>query len=218
MRPAVVKTLEDLGLKYLDLYLMHWPVTFKPDTGHKDVIDNVNILETWWAMEELMKEGLVRQIGVSNFSQAQVEQILRHARVRPSVHELETHPCLQQTAFVNWNLARGLRVIAYSPLGNMNPFYNSSDTPLLQDPFLISLARKNGITVAQLALSWGMHRGIVVIPKSEHEDRVLVNLQAQHVRLADDDFQAINAYDRKTRFNNPSDIWGVQLYTGLDGV
>ncbi|CAI7600946.1 unnamed protein product [Penicillium viridicatum] len=218
VRPAVVKTLEDLGLEYLDLYLMHWPVAFKPDTGHKDVIDNVNILETWWAMEELVKEGLVRQIGVSNFNQAQVEQILRHARVRPSVHEFETHPYLQQTVFVNWNLARGLRVIAYSPLGNMNPIYNSSDTPLLQDPFLISLARKNGITVAQLALSWGMHRGVVVIPKSEHEDRVLENLQAQHVRLADDNFQAINAYDRKTRFNNPSDIWGVQLYTGLDGV
>lgn len=169
-------------------------------------------------MEELVKEGLVRQIGVSNFNQAQVEQILRHARVRPSVHELETHPYLQQIAFVNWNLARGLRVIAYSPLGNMNPINNSSDTPLLQEPSLISLARKNGITVAQLAPSWGMHRGIVVIPKSEHEDRVLENLQAQHVRLADDDFQAINAYDRKTRFNNPSGIWGVQLYTGLDGV
>lgn len=80
---------------------MRWPVAFTPDTGHKDVIDNVNILETWWAMEELVKEGLVRQIGISNFNQAQVEQILRHARVRPSVYQFETHPHLQQTAFVN---------------------------------------------------------------------------------------------------------------------
>lgn len=72
--------------------------------------------------------------------------------------------------------------------------------------------------MAQLALSWGMHRGIVVIPKSEREDRDLENIQAQHVRLADDDFQANNAYDRKTRFNNLSDIWGVQLHTGLYSV
>ncbi|OQE40996.1 hypothetical protein PENCOP_c005G05905 [Penicillium coprophilum] len=218
VRPAVIKTLEDLGLEYLDLYLVHWPVAFKPGTGRKIFIDNVNILETWRAMEELVKEGLVRQIGVSNFNQAQVEQILRHARIRPSAHELETHPFLQQSAFVDWNLAQGLRVIAYSPLGNMNPIYEASDTPLLQDPFLTPLAQKNGVTVAQLSLSWNMHRGVVVIPKSEHKDRVFENLQAQFVRLSDDDVQAINAYDQKARFNNPIDTWGVQLYGGLDGV
>ncbi|KAJ5653838.1 hypothetical protein N7490_000841 [Penicillium lividum] len=133
VRPALEKTLHDLGIEYLDVYLVHWPIAFKPDTGSKIVLDNVPILETWWEMESLVRDGLVRQIGVSNFNKAQLEQLLRHARIWPTVHEFETHPFLHQQEFVDWNLEQGLRVIAYSPLGNMNPIYQSSATPLLND-------------------------------------------------------------------------------------
>ncbi|KAJ5219926.1 dihydrodiol dehydrogenase [Penicillium chermesinum] len=220
VRPALETTLHDLGLEYLDLYLMHWPVSFKPGTGSKIVLDNVPILETWWEMESLVRDGLVRQIGVSNFNQAQVEQLLRHARIRPTVHEFETHPFLQQQEFVDWNLEQGLRVIAYSPLGNMNPIYQSSATPLLDDPFLSEMANKKGITVAQLVLAWNMHRGVIVIPKSDHGERVLENFQAQSIVLTEEEVQAISSNDRKTRFSNPTDMWGTgtTLYAGLDGV
>lgn len=219
VRPAVEKTLKDLGLSYLDLYLIHWPVAFYPDTGREIVIDSdSSLLQTWFAMEDLVREGLVRQIGVSNFNKAQLQQIRSHAHIQPTVHEFETHPYLQQSDFVKWNLQHGIRVIAYSPLGNMNPIYHSSETPMLQDPLLVSLAEEKGISVAQLVLAWGMHRGVIVIPKSEHVARVSENLQAQHVRLTAEEMQVIDARDEKHRFNNPSQEWGVELYSGLEGA
>lgn len=220
VRPALEQTLGDLGLNYLDLYLMHWPVSFNPNTGSKIVLDYTPLLETWWEMETLVRDGLVRQIGISNFNKAQVQQLRRHARIRPTVHEFETHPFLQQSEFVNWNLEQGLRVIAYSPLGNMNPIYASTYTPLLEDPFLLEMARVKDITVAQLVLAWNMHRGVIVIPKSDHEERVLENFQAQNVLLSDEEIRAIDSNDLKMRFSNPTEMWGTghELYAGLDGV
>jgi amidase len=212
------KTLQDLGLEYLDLYLMHWPVAFQPGKGREIVIEKVDILETWWAMEELVREGLVRQIGISNFNQPQVERLLEYSSIPPSVHEFESHPYLSQSEFVKWNLQHGLRVIAFSPLGNMNLIYKSSKLPLLEDEFLSSIAHKKGITVAQLVLAWSMHRGVIVIPKSEHEERVVENLEAQRVVLTEDEVASITKYDKQTRFNNPSTEWGTELYTGLDGI
>ncbi|KAE8373710.1 putative dihydrodiol dehydrogenase [Aspergillus bertholletiae] len=219
VRPALEQTLKDLGLDYLDLYLMHWPVAFEAGSIYDVVIDrHSDLLETWTAMESLVREGLVRQIGISNFNREQAEQILHHAKIPPTAHEFECHPYLQQTDFVRWNLEHGMRVIAFSPLGNMNPIYNSSHTPLLQDEFLLSFAERKGLTVAQLALAWGMHRGVVVIPKSEHTDRVAENFEAQYVQLTADDMKTLNGVDEKARFNNPSEEWDVQLYSGLDGV
>lgn len=197
---------------------MHWPVAFQPGKGREIELERVDIIETWWAMEDLVREGLVRQIGISNFNQHEVERLLRHARIPPSVHEFESHPYLSQSEFVKWNLQHGLRVIAFSPLGNMNPIYESSSPPLLKDDFLTSIAQKKGITVAQLVLAWSMHRGVIVIPKSDHEERVAENWEAQRVVLTDDEVASITAYDKKLRFNNPSTEWGTELYTGLDGI
>lgn len=100
----------------------------------------------------------------------------------------------------------------------MNPIYKSSKLPLLEDRFLSSIAHQKGITVAQLVLAWSMHRGVIVIPKSEHEERVLENWEAQRVVLTDEEVASITAYDKQTRFNNPSGEWGTELYTGLDSV
>jgi diketogulonate reductase-like aldo/keto reductase len=88
----------------------------------------------------------------------------------------------------------------------------------LEDEFLSSIAHKKGITVAQLVLAWSMHRGVIVIPKSEHEERVVENLEAQRVVLTEDEVASITKYDKQTRFNNPSTEWGTELYTGLDGI
>jgi diketogulonate reductase-like aldo/keto reductase len=134
------------------------------------------------------------------------------------VHEFESRAYLSQTEFVKWNLQHGLRVIAFSPLGNMDPIYKSSKPPLLEDEFLSSIAHQKGITVAQLVLAWSMHQGVVVIPKGEHEERVLENWEAQRVVLTEEEVASITAYDKHTRFNNPSTEWGTELYTGMDGV
>ncbi|PYH99212.1 putative dihydrodiol dehydrogenase [Aspergillus ellipticus CBS 707.79] len=219
VRPALEQTLHDLNLEYLDLYLIHWPVAFEPGSLYNTVLDHeTDLRETWSAMEDLVREGLVRQIGISNFNKAQTKQILRHATITPTVHEFECHLYLQQSEFVKWTLNHGMRVIAYSPLGNMNPIYNSSLTPLLKDPSLLSFADRKGLTVAQLALAWNMHRGVIVIPKSEHTERVAENFHAQSVSLTAEDIEFLNSLDRKSRFNNPSKEWDVQLYSEMDGV
>ncbi|KAJ5725345.1 dihydrodiol dehydrogenase [Penicillium malachiteum] len=145
-------------------------------------------------MEDLVREGLVRQIGISNFNQAQTEQILRHATIAPTVHEFECHLYLQQSEYVKWTLDHGMH------------------------PSLLSFASAKGLTVAQLALAWNMHRGVIVIPKSEHIERVAENFVAQSVSLSAADMEFLNSLDQKSRFNNPSKEWDVQLYSGLDGI
>ena len=217
VRPALEQTLDDLGLDYLDLYLMHWPIAFEPGSIYDTVLDHrTDLSATWSAMESLVRDGLVRQIGISNFNREQAERIISHAEIPPSVHEFECHPYLQQSEFVRWNLEQGMRVIGYSPLGNMNSIYNSSHSPLLQDPLLLSLAQRKGVSVAQLVLAWGMHRGVVVIPKSDHTDRVAENFEAQSVHLTAEDIKTFDRMDEKLRFNDPSQQWGVHLYSGLD--
>jgi alcohol dehydrogenase (NADP+) len=219
VRPALEKTLRDLGVEYLDLYLMHWPVAQLPVTpGEKPKLDkNVSILDTWHAMEELVDAGLVKNIGISNFAKWQVQEILEGARIRPAAHEFETHPYLQQSSFVEWNQKQGIQVIAYSPLGNINPIYHSDLPPTLENPFYVDLAKSYNATPAQLILAWGIQRGTVVIPKSVHEDRIVENLGALKIRISDEDIKAIAAQDKKARFNNPSKGWGVHLFSDLDG-
>lgn len=212
------KTLSDLGLEYLDLYLMHWPVT---SSGGKNYI---NFLDTWLAMEKLLDTGKVRHIGVSNFSPHQLKQLLDQTTVKPAVHQLELHPYLQQVDFVQWHKDNGISVTAYSPLANLNPIYGSpgksKDTPpsLLVNEDVTEIAKERGCTNAQVALAWGIGRGHSVIPKSQHADRIEENFGSGKCKLEEQDYNTIEKLGKKylKRFNNPSNGWGVPLYQGLE--
>lgn len=218
VRPALEQTLADLGVDYLDLYLMHWPVAFDPTKKGSVVDDSVTILDTWLAMEQLVRAGLTKNIGISNFAQHQVEAILKHCRICPVAHEFETHPYLQQSDFVAWHRKRGIQVIAYSPLANLNPIYDSKLPSILEDPFFKSLAAVKNVTIPQLLLAWGMQRETVVIPKSVHQGRIVENFGASRIRLNETKMKLIALQDRKARFNNPSKSWGVDLFDDLDGA
>jgi len=210
------KTLSDLGLDYLDLYLMHWPVGNAPGTRklHFDYV------ETWHAMETLLATGRVRNVGVSNFSPGQLKQLIKYSSVKPAVHQMELHPYLQQDKWVKAHQAYGIAVTAYSPLGNMNPVYGNDEGPplLLNNSVMVDIASKRKCTTAQVALAWGMGRGTSVIPKSSHESRIVENLGSKECLLQGDDHVRIEKLGRKylTRFNNPSSGWGVHLFEGLD--
>jgi alcohol dehydrogenase (NADP+) len=218
VKPALKKTLSDLGVDYVDLYLMHWPVAFDP-TKKGTVVDNkTSILDTWYAMEELVRAGLAKNIGVSNFAKHQVETIFKHCRICPAAHEFETHPYLQQPDFVKWHHEQGIQVIAYSPFANLNPIYDSKMPPILEDPFFISLAAVKNVTIPQLVLAWGMQRETVVIPKSVHQEWIAENFGALNVQLDETEMQLIALQDKKMRFNNPSKSWGVDLFDDLDGA
>jgi alcohol dehydrogenase (NADP+) len=201
---------------YLDLYLMHWPVAFNPIRG--PLLDkSVTIAETWAAMEELVRANLTRFIGISNFAHKDVVDLLEVADIKPYAHEFETHPYLQQQAFVDYHRSIGIKVIAYSPLANTNPIYKSKIRPILDDPFWIGVAAKKKISVAQAVLGWGLARGTVIIPKSVTEGFIAENRGALQVGFSGEEMRVVEGQDKRARMNDPSESWGVELFGDLDG-
>lgn len=213
VEPAIKKTLSDIGVEYLDLYLMHWPIAI--DDGK--LAPQVNFVDTWHAMEKLVEKGYTKNIGISNFAQHQVEELLKDAKIRPAAHEFETHPYLQQSDFVSWNIRQGIQVIAYSPFANLNPVYGGRNLPsILDDPKWITLAKVKNATVPQTILAWGMQRGTIVIPKSVHESRIAENWDSKNlgITFTEAELRAVKITDRKVRFNNPFPEAG--LFDDLD--
>lgn len=199
---------------------MHWPIAQHPNGTYDNT---TSITSTWHAMESLLRLGLTRHIGISNFSPGQLTQILDHCLaggICPVAHEFETHPYLQQQEFIDQHRRLGIQVIAYSPLANLNPIYNSELPSILKDPFWVDLAARKNVSVAQAVLGWGMQRGTVVIPKSVHEERIAENWAANGVAFTAEEMAEIGREDRAVRFNDPSEEWGVKgkLFAGLDGV
>ncbi|KAK3316937.1 aldo/keto reductase [Apodospora peruviana] len=223
---AIKKSLDDLSLDYLDLYLMHWPVAFVPDVDGDKLDDKTSIVDTWRTMENLVRANLTRYIGISNFARHEVETILESCIICPYAHEFETHPYLQQQDFVDYHLGMGMKVIAYSPLGNTNPTYDNDQNKkkmdelpaLLEDPFWKKLAEKKNATVAQTVLAWGLQRRTVVIPKSVHEEYIDQNYIAGGglIKFSAEETREIGKQDKKARMNNPGKGWGVKLFSDLD--
>jgi len=209
------KTLEDLGLDYLDLYLMHWPAGLSSDGSYQ-----LNYLETWKSMIALPKSKVLN-IGISNFSPAQLTEIIAKTGVTPFAHQMELHPYLPQSTWLATHKALGISVTAYSPLSGTNPTYQpgkGAPPPLLKNDVLLELAGEIGCTPAQIALAWGIKRGTSVIPKSAHEDHFVENFEALQCQLGIDDLAKIDILAEKylTRFSNPSKSWGVKLFEGLE--
>ena len=220
---ALRKTLNDLRLDYLDLYLIHWPVAFHyvpidpsvrgyPDEeidesdGGRRIDPSVSIHETWHAMEELVDKGLVREIGVSNFPVSLLHELLTHSRITPAVNQCEGHVYLQQTNLLKYCQARGVQYQAYSPLGT--PGYKQAGEPtILDDPVLQKIALRHNVSSAQVAIAWALQRGTSVVAKSSSEAHLRDNLAATQVQLTDADMQEIATLDRNYRFFRPDDWW-----------
>ncbi|KAG2326522.1 hypothetical protein Bca52824_009250 [Brassica carinata] len=170
---ALNRTLQDLQLDYLDLYLIHWPVTLKKgSTGFKpENFLPTDIPSTWKAMEALFDVGKARAIGVSNFSTKKLADLLEVARVPPAINQVECHPSWQQTVHRDFCKSKGVHLSGYSPLGSQA--WLKSD--VLKNPILVTVAEKLGKTPAQVALRWGLQMGQSVLPKSTHADRIKQN-------------------------------------------
>jgi len=179
---AVLRAFEEsrkaLGLDYIDLYLIHWPVKGK-------------YVEAWKALIKLYNDGLVRAIGVSNFLIHHLEEIINETGVVPAVNQVELHPWLNQSELVEYCKKHGIQVEAYSPLMNGH---------LREVAELNDIARKYGKTPAQIVLRWDLQRGIIVIPKSVHKERIIENSQIFDFNISEEDMQAINSLNRNKRF------------------
>ncbi|KAK3114942.1 hypothetical protein LTR53_006209 [Teratosphaeriaceae sp. CCFEE 6253] len=207
-------TLARLGVGYLDLYHMHWPV------AQTSGANKIEYHATWAAMGLLLAQGKTRHIGVSNFDPEQLEDLLNHTSHVPSVHQMELHPYLPQTEWIAFHKKHGIHVTAYSPFAGTNPTYTWGDLePLIQNPVLKAIADKRSCTPAQVALAWGMGRGTSVIPKSQHKAYIEENFGSLGCVLKRGDVEEIDALGKAHhRFNNPSEGWKVPLYKGLEGT
>ncbi|KAK9378608.1 NADP-dependent oxidoreductase domain-containing protein [Kockiozyma suomiensis] len=165
---AFLTSLQKLGLEYIDLYLMHWPMS---SDDQMNVLDHPTPAETWLSMEALIKKypTKLRSIGVSNFSEKTIKPLLEVATIIPAVNQIEIHPMLPQFELVDAFAKHGILTMAYSPLGQ----YNS---PVLTHPDIIALAEKYKVPTGALVLSWEVQRGIVAVPKSTNKERIVSNI------------------------------------------
>ena len=167
-------SLKKLGTDYVDLYLIHWA---KPLQGL--------YLDSWRALIELQKQGKVRSIGVSNFPEEQLREIIKETGVVPAINQIELHPYFSQEALRAVHAEYGIVTEAWSPLGN------GSD--LLQNPVLAEIAERHGVTPAQVVLAWHLAKGTVAIPKSVTPSRIEENLASVNVTLTAEDIAAVDA-------------------------
>ena len=199
VRPALQTTLDDLQLDYLDLYLIHWPIALHK--GHDmppkpDQIVPLNkcpIEATWTEMEKALDDGLVRSIGVSNFSVLKLSDLLDKARIKPAVNQIECHPYLQQEKLKRYCDDHGIHVTAYSPLGARH------DT-LLDNVIVKSIASKLSVTPGQVLLAWAFAHHHSAVCKSASPERLEENLDSMNINLSKADLDQIRVLDCGHRF------------------
>lgn len=222
VREACEKTLSDLGLDYLDLYLIHFPISlryvpiakryppewiFDPQAEHPEmVIDPVPLADTWRAMETLVQAGLVRNIGVCNYNSALLHDLMAYASIKPAMLQIESHPYLTQQRLIRLAHHYDIAVTAFSPLGAgsyVELSMASDQDSVLQQPVVKDIASRVQRTPAQVVLRWGVQRGTSVIPKTSRASRLVENLSVFDFTLSDDDMAAISALNQNRRFNDP---------------
>ncbi|EKM48873.1 uncharacterized protein PHACADRAFT_202295 [Phanerochaete carnosa HHB-10118-sp] len=170
VREAFEDSLKALDIEYIDLYLMHWPVTHTADGSRaRPFEEHPNFVDVWAEMEKLLDTGKVRAIGVSNFSIKNLEILLKHAKVAPANNQVEIHPYLPQHALQKYCDEKGILLSAYSPLGQGNPMFFS-------DPDFARIAESHDATPAQISISWLVQRGTPPIVKSANVERMKKNI------------------------------------------
>ncbi|RME66919.1 MAG: aldo/keto reductase [Verrucomicrobia bacterium] len=209
--PACKKSIEDLQVGYLDLYLVHWPFPnyhppgCPPDYHNPNAKPYIheNFMKTWRQMEKLVEMGLVRHIGTSNVTIPKLELILRDANIKPAANEMELHPHFQQPELFEYVRSHGIVPIGFCPIGSPGrPERDRTpeDTVDIEDPVIVEIAARHGIRPATLCVKWAVQRGQVPIPFSTKRRNYLANLKCTTTPpLSDEEMEAIRKIDRNCR-------------------
>ena len=178
---AFEESLKALNTDYVDLYLIHWAV--------EDVY-----IPSWKVLEQIYKDGRAKAIGVCNFQQHHLEKLMDVATVKPAINQFECHPFLSQEPLVAFCENEGIACEAWGPLGGKG-------SPLVSNPELVAIGIKYGKTAAQVILRWHIQRGVIVLPKSVHQERIIANSQIFDFSLSDADMQSISAMNHNKRLH-----------------
>ncbi|XP_062066996.1 prostaglandin-E(2) 9-reductase-like isoform X1 [Lepus europaeus] len=211
VRPSLEKSLKHLQLDYVDLYIIHLPVSMKPgeeifptDENGKVMLDMVDLCATWEAMEKCKDAGLAKSIGVSNFNRRLLEMILNKPglKYKPVCNQVECHPYLNQSKLLEFCKSKDIVLVAYSALGShRDPKWVDQSAPvLLEDPVVCDLAKKHKRTPAQIALRYQLQRGVVVLAKSFTEKRIKENMQVFQFQLSSEDMNVLDGLNRNLRY------------------
>jgi len=220
VRKACETTLANLRLKYLDLYLIHWPVAFeftgvfdfksveelgKAGDDHRVLLAKVSLYETWREMEKLVEDGLVKNIGVCNFNACQLNDLLGYAKIKPVVDQIEYHPYYQTEDILDYCKRENILVTGYSSLGS-----GAQNAPV-KDEAIIKIGEKYGKTAAQVILRWSLQKGMAIIPKSITPSRIKENFEIFDFQLDEKDMAAIDNLNKNEKIVNPFLAWGWRL-------
>ncbi|XP_006462542.1 hypothetical protein AGABI2DRAFT_72498 [Agaricus bisporus var. bisporus H97] len=205
VEPVLDESLSRLGIDYLDLYLIHWPVAFKKGTNREVDFDRTaNPYPTWQKLEEMVAKGKVRNIGVSNFNVRRLQNLTANPlKIKPAINQVEISYWFPQPELLEWSNENGILLEAYSPLGSQEKVKKTLEVK--------SIAKELGITPAQVIISWHVQRGTVVLPKSVTPSRVEENLQV--VPLPQDAFDMLEKAATSHEPERGSDPkWGVDIW------
>ncbi|MFK7865298.1 MAG: aldo/keto reductase [Pseudohongiellaceae bacterium] len=223
VQAACEKSLADLGVDYLDLYLIHFPIALKyvdfeeryppewffdPTAAQpKMEIAPIPLFETWKAMEALVDKGLVKQIGICNYNSALLHDLYSYAKIKPAMLQVESHPYLTQERLLRLAADYDLAVTSFSPLGALSYLaldMADKNESVLEQEVVISAARRLNRTPAQVVLRWGIQRGSAIIPKTSKVERLKENIALFDFQLSDEEMAAISGLNLNRRFNDPA--------------
>ncbi len=185
---ALEKSLKDLDIGYIDLMLIHWP---NPD-------NDINV-QIWQVFEKFYEKGVFKAIGVSNFLIHHIDYLLKFSKVHPAANQVECHPILTQIVLEKYLKTNDIQMISYGPFARGQVFEEPTKGKLE------AIAKHYGASITQLIIAWGLKRGIAMIPKSVHEDRLIENFKGQDIVLTDEDVEKINDLNRGRRLYSDPD-------------
>lgn len=200
-KKAIQTSLTKLGLEYVDLYLIHWPANYITVDGEYKTM-KWPLSKTWAALEQLVDEGLTKNVGLSNYNCQIIYDLLTYCRVKPAVNQIELHPYLRQHHLTKWLHENNITPVAFSPLGRGDSV--KIEVHVIDNPVIVDLAKKYNRSTGAICLNWGLSQNHVIIPKSSNFDRLKENFESGNFQMDPEDIEKINALDKNFRLINPA--------------